>query len=99
MSKGSHKSLRSQLSPQYQEEGRYAPLPDPKDPEGAHAPRGLRDAIGRIVDLPWELEKDLEDSLPTSMENVLQDFGLAGKPILVVLAVAGIVMFAQRMSG
>lgn len=100
MSQGNHKSLRSPLCPQ-SDRGDTKPIVplDPKDPNDGRAPRGLRDFIGRVVDFPWELEKDIEDNLPTPVEGWLNEFGLAGKPILAALLAAGVVVFATKMSG
>jgi hypothetical protein len=72
---------------------------DPKDPNDGRAPKGLRDFIGKVVDFPWELEKDIEDNLPSPIENALGDLGLSGKPIMVALLFAGVVVFATKMSG
>lgn len=100
MSTGNHKSLRSALAPQTEVGDSKPLLPvDPKDLNDGRAPKGLRDFIGRVVDFPWELEKEIENDLPGPVENALGDLGLSGKPILVALLFAGVVMFATKMSG
>jgi hypothetical protein len=101
MSTGNHKSSRSAFCSQSNGTD-MKQLSNPKpplDPNHGRAPKGLRDFIGRVVDFPWELEQEIEDQLPSPIENALGDLGLAGKPILVAALFAGIVVFATKMSG
>lgn len=94
---GRHKNDRKQFAPQDGKEGMKV-LHDPKNPNPVRAPKGIRDAIGKVIDLPWQLESGLEEMLPTGIESALQNAGLAGKPILVVLATVGIVYAATKLS-
>jgi hypothetical protein len=95
---GRNKSGRKCCHPQDGDEGKKV-LTDPKSPNHVRAPKGLRDAVGRVVDLPWELEQDIEEVLPTGLEDILEKTGLAGKPVLVVLLAIGLVWGATKLSG
>jgi hypothetical protein len=95
---GRHKNDRKCFCPQDGKEGQRD-LQDPKQTNHIKAPRGLRDAVGRVIDLPWELEADLEEMLPTGVEDMMDKTGLAGKPVLVVGLVLGIVYLTTKYAG
>lgn len=98
MGHGKHKAGRKGQHPQDGKEGQKRTYDDPKSENHIQAPKGLRDAVGRVVDLPWELEADLEEILPSQLEDMLEKTGLAGKPVLVVGIVLGIVWLTTKYS-
>lgn len=69
------------------------------EPNPVKGGQGLRDLTTAVVAEAYELEAQIESYLPSSVENVLVEMGLAGRPVLVTLLGVGAVVLLWKMSG
>ena len=57
---------------------------------GAAPSGGKRNAWGQVVDLAETIEEDIEEYVPTAIQNFLADMGLTSNPFVYLAVIGGI---------